>query len=53
MRPEAVRTQALGNAHPLGKFRVIGPFSNLPDFAKAYQCPATAPMVRRPQCKIW
>ena len=53
MRPEQARTLALGDTHPLGKFRVIGPFSNMPDFANAYQCPATAPMVRHPQCKIW
>jgi putative endopeptidase len=53
MRPEETRTRALVDTHPLAKFRVIGTFSNLPDFAKAYQCPATAPMVRRARCKIW
>ena len=27
-----------GDPHPIGKFRVIGPLSNLPEFQKAFGC---------------
>jgi predicted metalloendopeptidase len=32
---------------------VIGTVGNIPEFAKAYQCSPTAPMVRKEICKIW
>ena len=32
--------------HPIGKYRVIGPLSNLPEFQAAFGCKAGAPMVR-------
>jgi predicted metalloendopeptidase len=53
IRPEDARTRALGDPHPLAKFRVIGTIGNLADFAKAYMCPADAPMVRKERCKVW
>jgi endothelin-converting enzyme/putative endopeptidase len=53
IRPEQARTQALSDPHPLARFRVIGTIGNLPNFAKAYQCPADSPMVRKDICKIW
>jgi len=41
--------------HPPGKYRVIGPLSNLPEFQKVFDCPADAPMVRPPEkrCEVW
>jgi putative endopeptidase len=41
--------------HPVPRFRVNGPLSNLPQFAKAWNCKPGDPMVRPPQerCKIW
>jgi putative endopeptidase len=55
VRPEFARTMVQNDPHPIGKFRVIGPLSNLPEFQKAFSCPAGAPMVRRQEerCSIW
>ena len=55
IRPEQARTMAQGDPHPIGKFRVIGPLSNLPEFAKAFGCKPDAPMVRpaADRCDVW
>ena len=55
VRPEAVRTQIQGDPHPLAKYRVIGPLSNLPEFQKAFSCKPDAPMVRPAnlRCEVW
>lgn len=55
MRPEYARMLTNMNPHPLPKFRVIGPLSNLPAFAKAFDCKAGDAMVRPPasRCEIW
>jgi putative endopeptidase len=55
IRPETQRLMVQGDPHPTGKYRVIGPFSNLPEFQKAFACPADAPMVRPPgkRCEVW
>ena len=29
-----------GDPHPIAKFRVIGPLSNMPEFAHAFSCKA-------------
>jgi len=54
-RPEYERLQINTNPHPLGRFRVNGPLSNMPTFAAAYQCKAGDAMVRPPEkrCQIW
>jgi predicted metalloendopeptidase len=41
--------------HPPGHFRVLGPLSNMPEFANAFQCKAGDPMVRPPaeRCSLW
>jgi putative endopeptidase len=51
--PEAERTQVLGNTHSLPRWRVNGPLSNMPQFAKAFGCQQNQPMVRENYCKIW
>lgn len=53
--PEAARLQAQSDPHPLSRFRVNGPLSNMPSFAAAFQCKAGDPMVRpeKDQCRIW
>ncbi|GFO36801.1 endothelin-converting enzyme 2 protein [Plakobranchus ocellatus] len=38
--------------HPAEKFRVNAPLQNLPDFAKAYNCPVGSPMNPEKQCNI-
>ena len=54
-RPEAARQQTLNDSHPLSRFRVNGPLSNLPEFAKAFGCKAGDPMIRpaSDRCEIW
>ena len=55
VRPEFARTMVQGDPHPIGKFRVIGPLSNLAEFQTAFACSATAPMVRpaATRCEVW
>jgi putative endopeptidase len=55
IRPEAARVIVKTNPHPLDRFRVNGPLSNLPQFAEAFQCKAGDAMVRPPEqrCQIW
>jgi len=55
MRPEAARLRTATDPHPLGKFRVNGPLSNMPQFAAAYGCKTGEAMVRPPEqrCQIW
>jgi endothelin-converting enzyme/putative endopeptidase len=55
VRPEFARTMVQGDPHPIGKYRVIGPLSNLPEFQRAFSCKAGAPMVRpaEERCEVW
>ena len=55
VRPETAKLMAQGDPHPIGKFRVIGPLSNLPEFQKAFGCKPGAPMVRpeAERCDVW
>ena len=55
IRPEAARLRTATDPHPLARFRVNGPLSNMPQFAAAYGCKEGEPMVRPPdkRCQIW
>jgi putative endopeptidase len=55
VRPEFARTMVQGDPHPVAKYRVIGSVSNLPEFQKAFECKAGAPMVRSKEerCEVW
>ena len=55
VRPEYERQLVVTDSHPLGRFRVNGPLSNMPTFAQAFQCKDGDPMVRPPEkrCQIW
>jgi putative endopeptidase len=55
IRPEAQRLMVQGDPHPIAKYRVIGPLSNLPDFHRAWSCTADAAMVRPEgkRCDVW
>jgi putative endopeptidase len=55
IRPETQRTMVQGDPHPIAKYRVNGPLSNLPAFQQAFQCKADAPMVRqgKERCEVW
>jgi putative endopeptidase len=54
-RPEFARLIVNTNPHPLDRFRVLAPLSNMPQFAKAFHCSANSPMVRpeAQRCRIW
>jgi putative endopeptidase len=55
IRPEAARLRTATDPHPLGRFRVNGPLSNMPTFAQAFACKEGDAMVRPPdkRCQIW
>jgi putative endopeptidase len=55
IRPEAARLRNATDPHPLARFRVNGPLSNMPAFAAAYACKEGDAMVRPPdkRCQIW
>jgi putative endopeptidase len=55
IRIEAQRLMMQTDPHPVAKYRVIGPLSNLPEFQKAWSCKADAAMVRpeSKRCEVW
>jgi putative endopeptidase len=54
IRPETQRKMVQGDPHPIAKYRVIGPLSNLPEFGAAFSCKAGSPMVRtQDRCEVW
>jgi endothelin-converting enzyme/putative endopeptidase len=55
VRPETQRLMVQSDPHPIGKYRVIGPLSNMPEFQKAFSCPAQSEMVRpsEKRCEVW
>jgi putative endopeptidase len=55
IRIEEQRVMMQSDPHPIGKYRVIGPLSNLPEFQAAFSCKAGAPMVRPAdkRCEVW
>jgi putative endopeptidase len=54
-RDEALKKQVLTNPHSPGKFRVIGPFSNMPEFYAAFGVKEGDKMFRPEsvRAKIW
>jgi putative endopeptidase len=52
-RPEYARLIVQSDPHSLAQFRVNGPLSNFPEFAKAYSCKIGDKMVREKQCRVW
>ena len=55
VRSEAARTAVSTDPHPPGKYRVLGPLSNMPEFERAFNCKAGDPMVRpeSERCAVW
>ncbi len=55
IRPDAQRQFVLTNPHPVSKYRVIGPLSNLPEFQQAFNCKPGDAMLRPTErrCVIW
>ncbi len=54
-RPEQLRLQVQTDPHSPSPFRVNGPLSNMPEFAKAFGCKSGDPMVRADnlRARIW
>ncbi|KAA6459205.1 M13 family metallopeptidase [Acidobacteria bacterium AB60] len=54
-RVETQKMMVQGDPHPVAKYRVVGPVSNFPPFAEAFQCKAGAAMVRpeSERCVVW
>ena len=55
IRPESQRKMVQGDPHPIAKYRVIGPLSNLQAFAEAFGCKDGSKMVRpaAERCEVW
>ncbi len=54
-RDEDTKLRLNTDPHSPGRFRVIGPVSNMPEFQKAFNLPDSSPMVRPPneRANIW
>jgi len=50
---EFARLSAAVNPHSPGRYRVNGVLRNMPEFGKAFACPASAPMIKGPVCRVW
>ena len=50
---ESARLRAQTDPHSPGRYRVNGVVSNMPEFQKAFACPAGSPMVRENACRVW
>jgi endothelin-converting enzyme/putative endopeptidase len=55
IRMETQRTMVQGDPHPIAKYRVNGPLSNLPAFRAAFGCKEGDEMVRADadRCEVW
>jgi endothelin-converting enzyme/putative endopeptidase len=55
VRIEEQRRMVRIDNHPVGRWRINGPFSNMPEFRAAFGCREGDAMVRPPQtaCRIW
>lgn len=52
-RNEAIKLRITTGFHAPGRFRVIGPLSNMVEFQKDFACPAGSPMNPPEKCKVW
>jgi endothelin-converting enzyme/putative endopeptidase len=55
IRIETQRLMMQADPHPVAKYRVNGPLSNLPEFQTAFHCKLDSPMVRTAakRCDVW
>ncbi len=55
MSPEEARKRAVTDPHAAAQFRINGTVSNMPEFARAFECTTSSRMVRdaAKRCDIW
>ena len=53
IRPEALRLRLNTDPHSPGRFRCLGPLSNMTEFMQAFDAKEGSPMVRSEKAKIW
>ena len=52
-RPKALESLIKLDTHVPGKFRVLGAYSNIPDFARDFKCPVGSTYNPVHKCKVW
>ena len=52
-RDAALVSQIETAPHAPGRFRILGPLSNIDAFAKDFNCPAGSGMNPRKKCQVW
>ncbi|OQR66184.1 membrane metallo-endopeptidase 1-like [Tropilaelaps mercedesae] len=52
-RPETKRLIAISGSHSPAPYRVIGPMSNMLEFAQQFNCPIGSPMNPEHKCSVW
>ncbi|KFM81408.1 Endothelin-converting enzyme 1, partial [Stegodyphus mimosarum] len=51
--PRRLQAEIKYGLYSPGKFRVIGPMSNIPEFSEAFNCSSDSAMNRRNKCEVW
>ncbi|CAL7951571.1 unnamed protein product [Xylocopa violacea] len=52
-RPEAMKLRITTGFHSPGKFRVLGPLSNMEEFSRDFNCPVGSKMNPEKKCAVW
>lgn len=52
-RPETLKLRITTGVHSPGEFRVLGPLSNMDEFAKDFNCPVGSKMNPEKKCAVW
>ncbi|XP_043683237.1 neprilysin-2-like isoform X2 [Vespula pensylvanica] len=52
-RPETMKLRITTGFHSPGEFRVLGPFSNMNEFSKDFNCPVGSKMNPEKKCAVW
>ncbi len=52
-RPETIRLRLSTDPHSPARFRIIGPLSDLPEFAKAFHCESGKMVTKEKKASIW
>lgn len=52
-RPEAMKLRITTGFHSPGEFRILGPTSNMEEFARDFNCPVGSKMNPKKKCMVW